>query len=210
MGVGRLFLTSSFVNSSDRTIWKTMPTLQNEDSASPQFLYIVGGVMTVVSAWIFLAASTDEARGAAALFWLASGLPLLALGIVRSRVLQTRGETLLNVEPLPLVLGQSFTGYIETGNRFDLSKAVIELQAMRDRTTRWRSGNLRRGLTAAADGRQRLQFSGIVPNEELGWPYPQNASWTLRLTSGPLSWVLPAYFPVIVTAPQAAVVASPR
>jgi len=187
-----------------------MPTLQNEDSASPQFLYIVGGVMTVVSAWIFLAASTDEARGAAALFWLASGLPLLALGIVRSRVLQTRGETLLNVEPLPLVLGQSFTGYIETGNRFDLSKAVIELQAMRDRTTRWRSGNLRRGLTAAADGRQRLQFSGIVPNEELGCPYPQNASWTLRLTSGPLSWVLPAYFPVIVTAPQAAVVASPR
>lgn len=188
-----------------------MPTLQNQDAARPQFLYLIGTVMTVVCLWIFLAAETNSAREAACLLWAASGLPLFAFGLVRARVLERRGETFLHLEPLPLVLGQSFSGYVETGSSLDLSKAEVKLQATHNRNTAWESGNLKRGISSPAAGRQRLEFSGTAPEpSDLWWSYPENAYWSLRFTTGPLSRILPAEFPVTLTRPQAADVASPR
>ena len=190
-----------------------MPTIQNQDAASPQFLYVVGGVMTLVPAWIFLAADTDALRALACVFWIFSGLPLLAFAVVRANVVRSRGETFLFVEPLPLVFGQPFSGYIETGRSLDLTKAVIKLQARRGRSSAasWESENLKRGVSAAAGGRQRLEFSGTVPNTaDLWFSYPESAGWSLRFTTGLLSGILPGEFPVSVKLTQAADVASPR
>ncbi|MDQ6800837.1 MAG: hypothetical protein M3041_08370 [Acidobacteriota bacterium] len=188
-----------------------MPAIQNQDSARPQFLYIIAGAMTAVCIWIFLAAETDQTRAAACLLWAVSGLPLCAAGVVRAHVLKRRGETLLHVEPSPLVFGQSFSGYIESGSSLDLSTAAIKLQATHGRRSAWESGNLKRGVSASAAGRQRLEFSGTLPNaSELWWSYPENSYWSVRFTTGLLNRILPAEFPVSVTRPQAAVVASPK
>jgi len=191
-----------------------MSTIENQDSARPQFLYIIGAVMTAVCVWIFLAAETDRTPAAARVLWAVSGLPLFALGLVRAHVLKHRGETFLHVEPSPLVFGQSFSGYIESGSGLDLTRAVIKLQATRGKrssASAWESGNLKHGVSASAAGRQRLEFSGTVPNTtELWFSYPDKAYWSLRFTTGLLSRILPAEFPVTVESPQAAVVASPR
>lgn len=186
--------------------------VQNEDAARPQILYIVGAVITVVSLWIFLAADTDQTRAAAGLLWVTLALPLLAFGVVRAQTLKRRGETFLHVEPLPLVFGEPFSGYIDCGISLDLSKAVIKLLVTHGRgSVAWESGNLKRGVSASAEGRQRLMFSGTAPNAaDLWFPYPEGAYWTLRFTTGPLSRILPGEFRVKLTRPQAADVASPR
>ena len=162
-----------------------MTIIQNQQSASPAFLLICGGILTVVSAMI--------AVGAAPLvglvFWVASGLPLLVAGIVRMRVLASRGETVLNIDPQPLIFGEPFSGYIETGRALDMSKDTVVLQAVTYRYANvwWQSDDLKRAVTAAPDGRQRLEFAGTMPKQSELTQRQVLAIWRLQFRR--------AYFP---------------
>lgn len=166
-----------------------MPTIQNQNAASPRLLLICGAVMTGAAALI--AANADEPI-LGLLFFVASGLPFLIAGVVRMRVLAVRGETFLNIEPQPLVCGEDFKGYIETGRALDMSEdtVVLEVVTARYHDVIWESGNLKRALSIAPEGRQRLEFAGTMPQrDELTQQQIMN-EWRLRFRG--------AFFPLSV------------
>ena len=165
-----------------------MTTIQNQQAASPKLLYFCGALMT--AGCLLLAASAPW--NVVAFFWAITALPLLVAGVVRTWILSKRGETFLWIEPQPLLFGEPFAGYIETGRAFDISKDTVILQSVRSRYAEvwWESANLRRSLAMAPDGRQRLEFAGTMPQHDELSRDQILAQWRLHFRR--------AYFPLFV------------